>query len=195
MSLTLFTGSMFGGKTSALLAELRRFQLADQACLLLKHSSDARFDAQNVTTHDGVAVRAVCSDTLGAQLPAMLRCSHVFIDEIQFFPDLACLEQLVTAGVTVFAAGLLTQFNGTPFPCMQQHISLWTDIRFFHGVCVTCKSVRACRTMRLTPVTQHTNMVGGSESYAPVCHACHLHWLNDLPSATSTAPETRAATP
>ena len=93
MSLTLFTGSMFGGKTSALLAELRRFQLADQTCLLLKHTSDARFDAQNVTTHDGVAVQAVCSDTLGAQLPAMSDAA-MFIDEIQFFPRLGVASSL-----------------------------------------------------------------------------------------------------
>ena len=177
MSLTLFTGSMFGGKTSALLAELRRFQLAGQKCLLIKHNSDIRFDAGSVTTHDGVAVQAVCTNKLRTHMPAMLSSTHVFIDEIQFFDDIGCLEELVSTGVIVFAAGLLTQFNGTPFPCMQQHISVWTDIRFFHAVCVTCKSVRASRTIRHIPVCESECMVGGAETYAPVCVACHLSWL------------------
>jgi thymidine kinase len=168
---------MCGGKTGALLEDYRRHTLAGDACMLIKHDSDSRFSNENVHTHDGQKAQAHQATTLDSVLTLMRRHKFVYIDEIQFFPDVHLLEDLVHHGIIVTCAGLLTQFTGVVFPVMHKNISIWDNIKFFNGVCFRCKSLYASRTVRRTPVKEGESMVGGTETYMPVCHACHLKWL------------------
>ena len=163
---------MFGGKSSELLRRMRRDRVAGKSVLLVTHSSDTRYDdAESTTavnTHDGVRSSALRVSCIKDGLPQMQAVDSVFVDELQFFPDLHNLEHVET----VTAAGLLHQHIGAAFPNVLASMHLWHDIVFLHAVCSRCGSQYASRTKRTMPIGE--SMVGGAESYTALCAKCFI---------------------
>lgn len=165
----LITGCMFAGKTSELLRRLRRETIAGKATMLICHASDTRYTSGgSVASHDGARVDAVKVECIKDAVKQMQAADVVFVDEAQFFSDLHELA----AVPNVVAAGLLHQYTGQTFPHMTDTMDLWHNITFLHAVCSKCGSQYACRTQRTAPVAE--TMVGGAESYTPVCASCFI---------------------
>ena len=165
----LITGCMFAGKTSEMLRRMRRESIAGKATMLVCHASDTRYTSDGaVASHDGARVRAVKVECIKDAVKQMQAADIVFVDEAQFFSDLHELA----AVPNVVAAGLLHQYTGQTFPHMMDTMDLWHNITFLHAVCSKCGSQYACRTQRTAPVGD--SMVGGAESYTPVCAKCFI---------------------
>ena len=49
----IFTGPMFGGKTTKMLAALERYQYQNKNTVLFKPSVDKRYSEEKVVTHKG----------------------------------------------------------------------------------------------------------------------------------------------
>ena len=162
---------MFSGKSSNLLARVRREKIAGKNVLLVRHRADTRYASttSDVVTHDAVRAEALAASTIGEALDAMHSADVVAIDEIQWFEDLHLLEELDPSKACV-VAGLLHQYTGAVFPTMFPLLPLLDNIVFFHAVCAVCKSQNASRSHRFAPPSE--SLVGGSEAYRPLCWQC-----------------------
>ena len=58
----VFTGTMFSGKTTALINEIERHKLAGFEYLLVKPSLDNRYSESQVVNHNGIELKAVNVD-------------------------------------------------------------------------------------------------------------------------------------
>ncbi|WAQ96844.1 KITH-like protein [Mya arenaria] len=45
-------GPMFSGKTTELMRRMKRYQIANYSCLVVKYAKDIRYDKENIATHD-----------------------------------------------------------------------------------------------------------------------------------------------
>ena len=55
----LIIGPMYSGTTTELMRLYRRYQIANQKCVLVKHSDDIRYNENKLVTHDNLQQNAV----------------------------------------------------------------------------------------------------------------------------------------
>jgi len=143
-SILSIVGPMFGGKTSRLITERRKYNIAGKRTILIKHCMDTRYGGANgyTVTHD--RIREVSYE---AKHPTSLfQCGlgirelrdnfdGVFIDEGQFYEDVdEFCETLANAGLAVFCSALLADYNRKPFPSISRLLALSDNIVFTTAV-------------------------------------------------------------
>ena len=180
MSLHIILGPMFSGKTTSLMRELERYQLAGIPVLAINHSFDQQRTERQATlrTHNHQFAEALMLPDLALlHLDAGYRRLYqeaevVAIDEAQFFRDL--LEQVVQMverdGKTVYVAGLDGTADRKRFGQILDLIPYCDSVVKLTGVCKDChqKMVDALFTKSLAPVVLEIQ-VGGAERYKAVC--------------------------
>lgn len=173
-TIEVFTGPMFAGKTTGLIDRALFFQGAGVPVLIVKHSSDTRYDSVNVVTHNGVTLASKpASNTVDV---ALLTQQHpevkvVAIDEVQFFDkDLVGWAVLArSVGISVLVAGLDRESSGKTFGPMGE---LLAQADVVHKLTTECKcGLLAHQTRRR--VDAPAGFVGGSERYESVCWGCY----------------------
>ena len=77
---------MFSGKTTELIRRMKRYQVANHKCLIVKYARDTRYEAtENLSTHDRQTLAATsCSTVLSDLVDTALNYSVIGIDEGQF---------------------------------------------------------------------------------------------------------------
>mgnify|MGYP005659799661 CR=1 FL=1 len=81
--LKIFTGPMYGGKTTRLLSALERYVYQNKKVALFKPSVDERYSTEMVVTHSGVeweAYRVPDGESILNTIPA--DCDIVAVDEM-----------------------------------------------------------------------------------------------------------------
>lgn len=83
-------GPMFGGKTSALLSDVRKMNIARYTVGLFKPTKDSRYSNSDVVNHDGEKLSCINAHCFGDIIDYLenhkaLNIDVVAIDEIQFF--------------------------------------------------------------------------------------------------------------
>lgn len=165
MSLTMFLGPMFSGKTTALV-EAGNMRLSDGKTVLgFRPDLDVR---PTRTIHDDS-----CFDTITVTyLPPRVDADIILIDESQFFhPDL--LRAFILShvrGHEIFVAGLLGTFRRTPFHSIAEILPLANTVLVFSAMCDVCDG-SATLTKR-TVASDKAILVGDKESYEPRCFDC-----------------------
>lgn len=95
----------------------------------------------------------------------------VAIDEGQFFPDIVEISQkLANNGVVVVIAALDGTFQRKPFGNILSLVPLAEQVIKLSAVCIECGNEAAFT--RRTVESQEIELIGGQESYKPVCRAC-----------------------
>ena len=77
---------MFSGKTTELIRRLKRYELANHKCLIVKYAKDVRYDSKcggGVATHDHQSHGAVAATTLASISREAEGCIVIEIDEGQ----------------------------------------------------------------------------------------------------------------
>jgi thymidine kinase len=126
--LTVISGPMFAGKTTAL---IERISVASQTCpvVIIKPAMDRRYGDHAIVTHDGLTRPAIgiSGEAELFQLVANAqeragRTVHVFADEVQFLdhPHFVgafhmAIHSLLQAGHCVTCGGLDLDWRGLPF--------------------------------------------------------------------------------
>lgn len=176
--LIVFTGPMFGGKTSKLLASVDRYQYRNKYVLCFKPEIDDRYDKKSIVTHtntykDGVLAVKVGQDIL--DVVEYLRCADnsevdiVAVDEVFMIPGVAkSLLELYFRGVTVLASSLQLSYEGKPFDEVSQLLPYATRIEVCPAVCAQCDK-DAYYTHRKVSGDE-TLMIGGVNMYEPLCY-------------------------
>jgi len=173
MSLELYIGPMFSGKSSAVVATLRRNAVIGIKTLCITSSLDTRYKNDSIVSHSGDSYPAFSKDSLMpiVKTGEFLQSSHIIVEEAQFFPD---LKQFVLCAVDVMrkhvvVVGLDGDSNREPFGKILELVPHADTIRKFKALCVDCKDgTEAIYTSRTSAVLDQVN-VGGAEQYVPLC--------------------------
>lgn len=169
MSVTLYMGPMFGGKTSALIGHY-----VDGKTIAFKYMADKRYSDTAIVSHDGIFIPA----TSCLQLPHNIRGSYetVLVDEGQFFENLReAVQAYISFGLKVYISALSGTSELTAWPKISEIIPICDDIVHLKArLCMRCRK----RQAPFTAVKRGTQKkdqieIGGADKYEPVCRFCH----------------------
>ncbi len=187
MSLTLIMGPMFAGKSSAIIRIVNRHRCIRTPILLISHSSDNRYGAdETVTNHDSLSIPCKKSSILQPFLDTedYKRAKLIIIEESQFFPDLKnfVLHSVEEDCKEVFVVGLDGDADRKPFGQILDlvpYADKITKLKAFCSMC--CDGTEAlfsfCKARELK---QGQVCVGGEEMYTPLCRK---HYVERMKAA------------
>ena len=181
-SLTVYTGPMMSGKTTALIAELEAEVEEKRNVMVIKPVIDNRFSEEDIVSHDGVSLqketgykvkRLDVNDTIS--LDELKGIEVLLIDEAQFFNELctSSVQTYLINGINVVAVGLDMDSEGKPFGSMPYLLSIANNVYKLTGIC-SCCTEEATRTFRkISASSSEQVLIGGAETYEP---RCLEHW-------------------
>lgn len=166
-------GSMFSGKTEELIRRLRRAEFANQKILLVKPIVDDRYHKENVVSHQGRSIEAICVNDSNAIMERWKDERIVAIDEAQFFDEgvVKVSSELAKKGVRVIIAGLDMDFQGVPFGPMPQLLCVAEYVTKVHAICVSCGNL--AQFSHRTVGDKEQVLVGAVDEYKPLCRSCY----------------------
>ncbi|NP_001011452.1 thymidine kinase, cytosolic [Xenopus tropicalis] len=164
-------GPMFSGKSTELMRRVRRFQIAQYKCMLIKYAKDTRYSKEHLATHDQNTMAAVSACQLRDVSAEALACSVIGIDEGQFFPDIVDFcEEMANRGKTMIVAALDGTFQRKAFGNILNLVPLAESVVKLNSVCMECYR-EAAYTKRLG-AEKEVEVIGGAEKYHSVCRLC-----------------------
>ncbi|XP_069511351.1 thymidine kinase, cytosolic [Ambystoma mexicanum] len=171
-------GPMFSGKSTELMRRVRRFQIAQYKCLLVKYYKDVRYSTNGVASHDRNTMEAVAASRLLDVYQQAVSCAVIGIDEGQFFSDVVeFCEGMANMGKTVIVAALDGTFQRKAFGNILSLVPLAESVVKLNAVCMECYR-EAAYTKRLG-AEKEVEVMGGSEKYQAVCRRCYLKTNHD----------------
>jgi thymidine kinase len=180
MSLELYFGPMFAGKSSTILGIIWRNKVIHRTTLCITSSLDKRYSQEaRITSHNQESHPAVAVDMLMPLLDTpSFRAAHcLIIEEAQFFPDL--LDFVVRAvdhhHKHVVCVGLDGDFERKPFGKLLDLIPYADKVEKLKALCMRCRDgTEAAFTHRKAgPLTCQVS-VGGQDQYEPLCRRHYL---------------------
>ena len=172
--LIVFTGPMFGGKTSRLLASVDRYKYQKKNILCFKPAIDDRYSKETIVTHSNSQIPwRVQRVTTGQEILDTVALEGkpdiIAVDEAFMIPGSASsLIKLYFEGVTVLVSSLQLSYEGKPFEEIQQLLPYATRMEICPAVCAKCDR-DAFYTHRKVSGDK-TLMVGGVNMYEPLCY-------------------------
>jgi len=169
--LKIFTGPMFGGKTTRMLAALERYQYQHRNTMLFKPDIDKRYSIEKVVTHKGQEHTSMLVNSGEQIFEKGASADVVAVDELFMIPGSAsALLSLYKKGKTILVSTL--QLSSQPegyiaFDEVKELLPWATSIEVCPAVCAHCDR-DAYYTQRIGSQPKQI-LVGGAESYQPVC--------------------------
>ena len=175
--LHLILGPMFAGKTTTLINKAKEIIniVNKDEILIINHSSDTRYSENTfITSHDNIKIPCIAMSflsTISTLQDDISKIKYIFINEGQFFPDLFSIikELLFKYKIKIYICGLDGDYKQEPFPnCkLLELIPISSTVIKLHANCSYCNN-SAPFTKRIIN-SSDVFLVGGSESYQPVC--------------------------
>ena len=172
--LILITGAMFAGKSTTLIHKIRSYIEMQVPTLVIKHSSDTRYEEGKICSHDGEGWPAQ-SVTKLAEVDASQH-SVIFVDEGQFFDDLeeVCRRWVFTENKRVYVAGLHAYSSLEPFGQIHLLLAFAEDVIWLKTFCRFCNRQGSyARYIGDEKKTGAFVEVGTEERWASVCIRHH----------------------
>ena len=166
---------MFAGKTTSLINkanEINKIVNKDDI-IMINHSSDNRYSENTfITSHDNLKISCIALSNLSSIFENDLsNIKYIFINEAQFFPDLFNIikKLLFEYKIIIYICGLDGDYKQNPFPnCkLLDLIPFASTVNKLSANCSYCNN-KAPFTKRIIN-SNNIYLVGGSESYQPVC--------------------------
>ncbi|XP_063040777.1 thymidine kinase, cytosolic [Engraulis encrasicolus] len=165
-------GPMFSGKSTELMRRVRRFQIAQYKCLVIKYAKDTRYSEKGMATHDKNVMDAVPANCLNDLRSLALDACVIGIDEGQFFPDtVEFCEDMANRGKIIIVAALDGTFQRKPFGNILSLVPLAESVVKLSAVCMKCFK-EAAYTKRLG-AEKEVEVIGGADMYHAVCRGCY----------------------
>lgn len=176
---TIYTGPMFGSKTSRLLAAIDRCKYQSLAVVVFKPKMDDRYNNSTITTHMGMSIPAVCvgsGDEILRHTGAMEQCDVVAVDEAFMIDGSAsALVALFRQGKTIIVSSIQLSASGLPFEEVRDIMPYATKIEVCPAVCPITGRDAYYTERKMKDLGEIA--VGGSDMYYPVCWE-HHHYIN-----------------
>ncbi len=180
MALHICIGPMFSGKTSHVIREVERYNLASIPVLSVNHTSDsARTDGHTVLrSHNARVIPATMVSKLGAVLsmPEYAACKVVAIDEAQFFDDLQSivLHMVEKDSKIVYVSGLDGTSDRKRFGQILDLVPYADTCIKLNGICKDCQHTLVDAPFTRALGTKSADIeIGGADKYEAVCRT---HW-------------------
>lgn len=171
---------MFSGKTSLLISNLQRYEIAHKKVLLIKYHQDKRYDELKCSTHNHVAMDAISVSTLtDVSLEQVARADVIGIDEGQFYSDVVeCSERWANQGKVVIIACLDGNSQRETFPVICSLIAKCDSLEKIHAVCHFCgKDASFTLSIQVKQDEKKEGEflpnIGGYENYRATCRSCY----------------------
>jgi len=172
----IFTGPMFGSKTTKLLAVVDRFRYQKRKVFAFKPKMDDRYSNTEIVTHSGGKIEAVGIST-GNEVISFLQDLDempdvIAVDEAFMIDDISeVLVYLFRGGITIVVSSLQLSATGKPFEEVRDMMPYATKIEICPAVC-TISGDDAYYTHRKLETIDEI-IVGGEELYEPRCWKYH----------------------
>jgi thymidine kinase len=163
----IFTGPMFGGKTSRMFSQLERAKYQKKVIKLFKPNIDTRYSNKSVVSHNGNRWESIpISD--GKEIYDNLgKADVIAVDEAFMIPNVAeVLLDLYKKGKQIYVSSLQLSSEGTAFPEMTKMFPWATKVEVCPAVCFCGND--AYYTITLTEKEEEVT-IGGKETYEPRC--------------------------
>lgn len=179
--LHLIIGCMYAGKSTEAMRRARIFGYAEWTSLIIKHGADIRYDADSITSHDQVKMKAVTDTDLEnvhrhfANREGKLLFDCVVIDEIQMFNERTTVDIVCRwkdQGIYVICAGLDLKASREWYYNTFELFRHKDNLTYLQAFCINCKEMEAAFTWSDSNPTGKL-IVGGLDKYIPVCGKCY----------------------
>jgi thymidine kinase len=188
---------MFSGKSSYLEQLYNKYTRCNVPTVVINHSCDAcrytvsdsdsdsddlplnnKKETTYMVTHEQHRIPCTyVSSLFSVKNEVIESCTVFLINEGQFFAELATfVQELLEKKKTVVVCGLDGDFKRAKFGQMLDIIPLCDKVTKLTATCEMCKLANcpAIFTVRLDSKTRDQVLVGGAETYKPVCRACYV---------------------
>ena len=174
----IFTGPMFGSKTTRLLATIDRHHYQNRNVVAFKPKMDDRYSSLEIRTHSGGSFPAVGiqtgSDILGYLSSVDGKVDVIAVDEAFMINGVSdVLLQLFRDGKTIVVSSLQLSASGNVFEEVRDMMPWATKIEVCPAVC-TVSGRDAYYTHRKVAGLEEI-AVGGKELYEPRCWEHHSY--------------------
>lgn len=183
MSITLIIGPMFSGKTSELIRLVDRKRIAGKRCLIIKHTTDKRYDnlgnIENIMTHSQISYSKTdivklseLSNELSNRIIVEKSYDLVAIEEGHFFSDINIFcNNLANNGIDIIVSAIDSSFRQEMFKNIGELIANAETVMKLSAICMSCKQSDAHFNIR-TIESDADILVGGADIYKSVCRVC-----------------------
>jgi thymidine kinase len=174
----IFTGPMFGSKTTRMLAAIDRCHYQNRKVVAFKPRIDDRYSAVEISTHSGGRFPAVGVQSGSDILNYLDSVEDVFniiaVDEAFMINGIAdVLLELFRSGKTILVSSLQLSSSGNVFEEIRDMMPWATKIEVCPAVC-TVSGKDAYYTHRKVEGLDEI-VVGGEELYEPRCWKHHSY--------------------
>ncbi len=182
--LELIWGPMFCGKTSSLLHKLSLHKMCGKRVLYINSTIDTRteggFSTHNPLIKDSLDIDQIKTSKLFDIMERAEGYDVIGIDESQFFEDLVpnVKAMVISLKKIVYVGGLTGDSNMSLFGNMFRLIPMANKVTTLSAICEGCSKRGAMREANFTKrivSDSHNILVGGHDSYIPVCRECYYN--------------------
>lgn len=168
--ITVYTGPMFSGKTTALLGAYERATIAHKKVLAFKPKLDNRFGANVIKSRRFGEIDAICITNIEEILNYDV--DVYIIDEFQFLKGSATtiLKLSDERNKTFYISGLDMTAERKPFGPMPELLAIADEVQKFVAICYDCSLENAVYSYYLGK--KDTDIVVGNNEYIPLCRNC-----------------------
>ena len=172
----IFTGPMFGPKTTRLLAAVDRFRYQNRKIIAFKPCIDERYSKSEICTHNGGKIEAEAvktgKDIFNKVMLSDSKIDVIAVDEAFMIPGSSeVLLQLFRAGHTVVVSSLQLSATGNVFEEIRDMMPWATRIEVCPAVCTVTGFDAFYTHKKFNNMKEIT--VGGSDLYEPRCWFHH----------------------
>jgi thymidine kinase len=179
-NLELIIGPMFSGKSSELIRKIRLAKTINKKVLVIKPLIDNRYDNTKIVSHAFESEICETVEKLEKLDNKINEYDLIVIDEGQFFPDLKefVLKWVEENNKDVIIGGLDGDFKRNPIGQILDLIPYANKCHKINSLCKMCNDgTEANFTHRILSNNTVQVLVGGTESYMPLCRK-HYKKLN-----------------
>lgn len=178
--LTVYVGPMWGQKSSKLLLSVEKERHAGREIHAFKPLIDNRYASDEIVTHMGWSVPAVCVKT-GADIERHMlenakdfNNSLIVVDELFMIPGVAdTLVWFFKQGVDVAVATLDLSYACKPFEEVSKLLPWATHVEKCPSACSVCGHDAFYTYRKVDGAPDSEVAVGGKETYEPRCRKHH----------------------
>ena len=162
----IFTGPMFGGKTSLMLAAIDREKYRKKKVIAFKPKMDHRYGDSYISTHMGNKLKAIPVSSGEEIVSASKGYDVIAVDEAFMIDGSAeALKRLFRSGKSIYVASIQLSAAGNAFEEIQAMMPWATRIEICTAVCQVAGR-DAYYTVRIAQPGEEIE-VGGAETYQP----------------------------
>lgn len=174
MSLNIYLGPMFAGKSSMILRIVNRYKSINKNVCLVSHAIDDRYSQeQYIINHDLLKLSCERWNKLMEFITTdnFANSQIILVDEAQFFSDLLEFIKLATDefGKEVYLFGLDGDTERKPFGQLLECIPLADSVTKLKALCKLCGDGSEALFTFCQKEKKEQVCVGGAEMYMPLC--------------------------